>query len=419
MSAPPNFWQTLTLWLKSNNIRMTPQHSQRKHARLAPSKASTWTVCTASPSYLGENADRVQDSPSIYANEGTKAHEVADCLMKGLPTPEWADEAMIQHGTAYRDYCASLHTTGETIPNFVELPVPLFYSRSDKGHVDYLLMQSATNTIDVVDYKYGAGKKVYAERNKQLAIYGRSAIEEYDLAGWVTNDTVVRLHIYQPRCREEGQEPNSVWETTWAEFIKFTDTEIGQPAADILAGNNVVFAPSDETCRWCLAAPFCGARREQQEQLVPITAELVSPAPFSPLPPDALTDEQLGQVIRHLPALERWVKQCKTYAQSRAVSGTPLPGTKLVEGRGSRKWADAQEAATFLEAAGIDPYTRTLLSPFAAETAAKERGIKPKWVDTLTVRVSGKPTLVSDADKRPALDINTLSEFSVINDDEE
>ena len=141
---------------------MTPQHAQRKHSRLAPSGASVWTVCTASPIYLEENEDRVVREDSAYSLEGTLAHEVCDCLMRGQRVPHNATREMMDHGNLYKRYCQALHPEGIAVPDAVELSVPLFYLPEDNGHVDYLLMLPEHNTIHVVDYKYGKGVKVFA-----------------------------------------------------------------------------------------------------------------------------------------------------------------------------------------------------------------------------------------------------------------
>lgn len=58
-------------------------HKERAHARLAPSAAERWTHCPPSIA-LGE-AVGCEDVSSIYAMEGTFAHELAELkLRRGL-----------------------------------------------------------------------------------------------------------------------------------------------------------------------------------------------------------------------------------------------------------------------------------------------------------------------------------------------
>lgn len=418
-----------------------PQHSTRSHSSLAPSKAATWTVCTASPKYLEENAYRIVERSSRYADEGTKAHEVCDALMKGEPIPAGANEEMIKHGKAYRDFCASLHAENKVVPNFVELAVPLFYRPQDQGHVDYMLFQHTLNRIDVVDYKYGAGVKVHADHNKQMSVYGRSAIEEYDLEGWVRDDTLIRLHIFQPRCRDllddfddltvEDDPDNpappkgieSTWEITWDKFKLFTEKEIGVPAQLIQDDTThlLKFVASESTCKWCPASSFCDTRVEALASNAPVVRKMMLPEPITPTPPDQITDDKLAQILRHAPDLIKWLAQCEEYAFNRALAGKPLPQTKLIAGRGTRKWTDEAAAVTVLKSAGVDPYTPpSLVSPSAAEKLLKEAGIGKKdfhaeAVERLTQRIAGGPKLAPITDPRPEYrNLIAETEFDVL-----
>lgn len=415
-----------------------PQHSARKHSSLAPSKAATWTVCTASPAYLEENAYRIVERSSRYADEGTKAHEVCDALMKGEPIPAGANEEMIKHGKAYRDFCASLHAENKIVPNFVELAVPLFYRPQDKGHVDYLLFQHTLNVVDVVDFKYGAGVKVHADHNKQMSVYARSAIEEYDLEGWVREDTLIRLHIFQPRCRDlmddfddltaepdENAKPKgieSTWEITWDRFKLFTEKEIGVPAQIIQdnATHLLAFVASESTCKWCAAAAFCDTRVAALAAGMPVLRQMALPEKIEPTPPEQITDDKLAQILRHAPDVKKWLTQCEEYAFNRAIAGNPLPQTKLIEGRGTRKWTDEKAAVVVLESANVEPYERKLISPSAAEKLLKEAGIAKgdfhaKALEALTQRVAGSPKLTSIADPRPEYrNLIAETEFEVL-----
>lgn len=402
----------------------TPQHSQRKHSRLAPSGASVWTVCTASPIYLEENEDRVVREDSAYSLEGTLAHEVCDSLMRGQRVPHNATREMMDHGNAYKRYCQALHPEGKAVPDAVELSVPLFYLPEDNGHVDYLLMLPEHNTIHVVDYKYGKGVKVFAEENKQMSIYARSALEEYDLTGWVTGTTKVIMHIYQPRCRkEEGEGPASVWETTWDHLRLFTERDIAVPAELIKqrATHLLKFVPSDSTCRWCPAAAWCEARAEQIVTGMPVVRRMTKAEPITPTPPEQITDENMAQVLAHIPSVRKWMDQVEEYAEKRAKAGNPVPGTKLVEGRGTRGWRAEPLAVSRMVAvhSGLSAYEEiepTLMSPFALEEKMKAAGVKKKDRDkvlALAVRTPGKPILAMSDDPRPEWKaVDALAEFS-------
>jgi hypothetical protein len=330
---------------------------------------------------------------------------------------------MMDHGNAYKRYCQALHPEGKTMPDAVELSVPLFYLPEDKGHVDYLLMLPEHNTIHVVDYKYGKGVKVFAEENKQMSIYARSALQEYDLTGWVNDTTKVIMHIYQPRCRkEEGEGPASVWETTWDHLRLFTERDIAVPAQLIKDRTThlLKFVPSDATCRWCPAAAWCEARAEQIVTGMPLVRRMTKAEPITPTPPEQITDENMAQVLAHIPSVRKWMDQVEEYAEKRAKAGNPVPGTKLVEGRGTRGWAAEPVAVSRMAVTyGVNAYEEiepTLLSPFALEEKMKEAGVKKKERDkvmSLAVRTPGKPALAMSTDPRPEWQpVDALSEFS-------
>jgi len=75
---------------------------------------------------------------------------------------------------------------------------------------------------------------------------------------------------------------------------------------------------------------------------------------------------------------------------------------KLVEGRSNRKYLDESSAAKLVEAAGFDPYDKTIKGITNME---KLLG-KKRFLEILSeyvVKPKGKPTLVPDTDKRPAI----------------
>lgn len=421
-----------------------PNHGQRGHSRLAPSAASRWTVCTASPAYLQANAYRIVERSSRYADEGTKAHEVAEAIMRGEPIPEGTSEETLRYVTGYVDFCKSLTPDGTINPRFIEVEVPLFYKKEDSGHVDFATMSPERDEVCICDYKHGAGVKVHADYNKQLAIYARSFVEEYDLAGWVNDATKISISIYQPRCRdlvddfedltiepsenEPAKSIASTWKVSWSELLLFTEKEIGIPAQLISdnATHLLRFTSSESACRWCPASAFCDTRVAALSAGSPVIRQMALPEKVEPTPPEQITDENLAQILRHAPDVKKWLTQCEEYAFNRAMAGNPLPQTKLIAGRGTRKWTDEEAAVVVLESANVEPYEKKLISPSAAEKLLKEAGIGKKdfhaqALDALTQRIAGGPKLTSVADPRPEWkpSVDALTEFSVVTDGEE
>jgi hypothetical protein len=111
-----------------------------------------------------------------------------------------------------------------------------------------------------------------------------------------------------------------------------------------------------------------------------------------------------------------WFTDLKAHALKQAEKGTTVPGYKLVEGRSNRKYSDQDAVAKALRDAEVPDeiaYERSLLGITAMEKALG----KKKFVDVLgelITKPEGKPTLVPEGDKRPAITsrATALDDFS-------
>ena len=94
--------------------------------------------------------------------------------------------------------------------------------------------------------------------------------------------------------------------------------------------------------------------------------------------------------------------------------GKTWSGFKLVEGRSIRKYTDEAAVAQAAEAAGVDVWDRKLKTITALE---KQLGKKrfTELLGDLVVKPAGKPALVPESDKRPALTLgDAANEFTPI-----
>ena len=155
-------------------------------------------------------------------------------------------------------------------------------------------------------------------------------------------------------------------------------------------------------CTFCRAAVRCRARAAEKLRL--------AQREF-PLPP-LLSDEEIAAVLHQLPDLVKWANEIMAYATGEAVShGKAWPGFKLVEGRSVRKYSNEDDAAKAARDAGYtDIYEHKLITITAME---KLMG-KKKFQDILgglVTKPPGKPTLVPDTDKRPAISSSAAKDF--------
>lgn len=166
-----------------------------------------------------------------------------------------------------------------------------------------------------------------------------------------------------------------------------------KPRAALAARGAGEFAPG-EWCRFCKLSPTCRTRAEANLAL----------AKHEFAPPAELTDAEIAQVLAQLPDLKAWAADVEAHALSLAVNqGKTWAGFKLVEGRSIRKYTDKSAVAKAAEAGGVtDIYDRKLKT---ITTLEKQLGKKrfTKLLRDLVVKPSGKPTLIPESDKKPAL----------------
>ena len=132
------------------------------------------------------------------------------------------------------------------------------------------------------------------------------------------------------------------------------------------------------------------------------------------MPPAELSDSEIADVLARIPQLKTWAADVEAYALSLAVNqGKTWDGFKLVAGRSVRKYTDENAVAEAAQAAGYaDIYDKRLITLTAMEKLMGKKTFNEVLGD-LVVKPVGKPTLVPETNKRPALDIRSAqSEFT-------
>lgn len=375
------------------------KHADRNHALLSASGAYRWLKCPGS----ARLEDKFEDEPSIYAAEGTLAHEMAELkIIKHFTTDLRPSEfkkriselkknelycaEMDRYTNEYRDYINDIYLSFESKPFFLAEQRVDFSSYVPEGFgtVDCTLV--GDKVIHIFDLKYGKGVPVTAENNPQGMLYAlgtyleQSAIDEIEK---------VVIHIIQPRIKNTSSfEISSEELLEWAESIK----DVAQKA---YKGSNEFHV--GEHCGFCKANGNC---RKQAEKYMDI--EVIDPA--------LLTDEEIGEGLAKVKELSKWAKKFEDYALVRAQNGGNVKGWKLVAGRGgNRTFTDKAVAAQLLEEVGLDReeiYKTELISVTVAEKLLGEETLY-KIAGNYIQKPEGKPTLATLDDKRPALELRT------------
>lgn len=121
--------------------------------------------------------------------------------------------------------------------------------------------------------------------------------------------------------------------------------------------------------------------------------------------PPLISNEEMGKFLKQGEDVARWIADLQDCALAQCLAGKDVPGWKAVEGRGSREWTDLDKAFRGLETAGVEAellWERRPLSVAQAEKVIgkKEFGVLAK---DYVVKKPGKPALVEESDKRPAI----------------
>ena len=144
--------------------------------------------------------------------------------------------------------------------------------------------------------------------------------------------------------------------------------------------------------------------------------------------PAQMDDQQIRQIMEAAPLMRQLLEAVEKEALRRLEAGTPIPGLKLVHGRGSRAWVlPEEEMAEKLVKMGIPKtaiYETKLVTPAKAEklTWEKRDGTKVSLTDRqlkrmeqeYVTKLAGKLTVVPESDIRPAVITNAAPMFSAV-----
>jgi hypothetical protein len=360
------------------------------HAVLSASSSERWLHCPPS----ARLCETYEDKGSNYAAEGTDAHALCEYKLRrvlGLtaedPTEHlnWYNEEMNDCADGYAEYVLE---QVEAARQVCVDPVVLIEQRVDFsrwvedgfGTADALII--ADGTLRICDYKHGMGVLVRAAENPQLMCYALGALELFDN---LYDISMVSMTIYQPR-RDNVDTVEMPKEDLyrWAE-------DVLKPAAELAFAGDGNFL-CGEWCGFCKAKNDCRARAEANLALARYEFKL----------PPLLTDEEIQDILVKVDALISWASDIKEYALQQALSGKEWLGWKLVEGRSNRKYLNEGIVAGIVEQAGFDPYEHKVLGV----TAMQKLLGKSRFDELLSPFIEkpqGKPTLVPESDKRPAM----------------
>lgn len=407
------------------------------HAKLSPSGASKYMNCPGSP--VLEAA--FPDESSIYADEGTAAHTLAQmCLTSGCSCADFLGEQIrvddrsfeVTHdmADAVQLYVDFVNERAEGKMLLVEVSVPIGHLTGEEdatGTADAIIVDATNRRLTVIDLKFGRGVGVEATGNKQGQKYALGALEQCSLLG---DFDEVEIGIFQPRIAREPK----LWITSTADLNAFAETVAAaadtvraaqskfpgyDDEAALLDWSDAYLRPGIDQCRFCKAKGTCPALRAEMTEIVGGASPAASAEDFAQFVPTEVVDtghNYLSIAMGKVDLVEQWCLAVRAEMLRLMETGVTFEDWKLVEGRqGNRAWRDKAEAEAKLKSFRLkkdDLYKTSLIGPTDAERLLKKT--KPKqWAQLeqdFISRAAGRPSVAAATDPRPALAVVATAE---------
>lgn len=283
----------------------------KKHSRLSPSATSRWLNCPGSLKL----SEGIEQEVSVYAIEGTKAHDLAETALRDgakACTVEGADAEMAEAVQVYLDEINFVRATVDVICEHTERTLDCLTIDGLGGTADHVMLyvDNGKLVLHCFDYKHGMGVPVDAEENLQILSYFVILDSQYPEMVDEFRGTIV-----QPRGF--AGDKVQTWGCSPARVREHADRIIAETAKDHLAAG--------EWCRWCPALTICP---EVQRQAADAAVR-----EFSEMDLDTLLHfEQVA------PAITAFLNKIPVALLDHFRAGGKIPGRKVIQRWGNRKW---------------------------------------------------------------------------------
>lgn len=408
------------------------------HSGAGPSGAERWMNCTASLQASREFLETLTPTQQQVfarageaARQGTTAHAAAEAearLMLGqidqadlaatllelsvMPDTdgESYSEEMGTHVTEYldlvRSYADDHGAENVLIEARLSAPVELTGEHAGTEHTitgsgDCVVLPGGTketNTLVVIDFKYGNGYDVDVDSNPQVRIYGLGALALLISRGLPLPERIV-YYISQPRLGG-----TKMWSESITDLLDWRDSVLAPALTLALYGieGGAEFNPGESQCQWCPARGNCTALAEARVEAAADLFDAMTEYEYEHGPggfasASTLSDERLGQLLEQIVGLLDIHADLKEEAQRRLLRGKAVPGFKLVSYTPPRKWKP--EAADTLPSKAPVWKPKTLVTPTQALRVIKD-GRTREMIESLIDTPAKRPVVAPEHDRR-------------------
>lgn len=356
------------------------------HSTRGASSAVRWLPCPGTINLTEKlvKEGRINLGSSRPAAEGTAAHLVlSTCLEDGtdavdmdgitIEVQPWVFEVdkEMQEGVQetldwVRKTVATYRAEGHEVKLYIEKGLSSFTDPDAYGTADIIIHVIGVRLI-IVDFKYGKGISV-EPTSTQNAYYGYLGIENY--LDDAKPEFPIESWIAQPRIpHPEGTIRK--FDTTHADLVEWWMQVIlpgiaatRDPDAPLVIG---------EHCRWCPNRGHCPALKNETFEF--------------PMGIDHghLTDDELGDLLLKLDAIEALKPVLQAEALRRARQGSKIKGRKLVVMRANRIFketmpiSDPDDADETIEITLLD----AIMEKFGLEAYAEPKIRSPNQIESL------------------------------------
>lgn len=403
------------------------------HSSIGASSAHRWMECPGSNKFIDEVAP--PQETSVYAAEGTAAHELAEmCLNNDQNAEEFLGdningfEVTPGMAEAVQEYLDDIRfiteraneQEGVEVHTGCEDSICLSWIDEDAyGTLDNHIAIIG-DTLYVHDYKHGQGVPVEAQDNVQLFYYTLGIAKKYDF-----NFKKYVATIVQPRApHPEG--PIRRFHFDNDRLMGFQDElieaiqavrDMSKLSLDVVKRDHL---KAGDGCKFCPVKAGCPEIHKRviaaaQDDFDAIDGDILA---IEPTKPQYLGMERLSEILQFADTIEGWIKAVREYAQIQAEIGNIPPGMKLIKKAKHRKFCNEEGALDMLSFLGFRP--EDLITPGKLKTPAqleKINGMAREYINPLLKVHDLEVKLVPQSNPGRAIQPPAIAAFSVIEGD--